>query len=122
MIDYAHLETLKAEALESMIDYMTDEDDSEFDPGYERQHVDRCGVLLDAFIDATRSIDPRSGPEQILAKTKETVLALNALNDECEGSLIETDQREVICDLLLKAAAGAGYSGDGDITEEWREW
>jgi hypothetical protein len=122
MIDYTHLETLKAEVIESMLDYMTDEDDPDFDSGYERQHVDRCGALLDAFINSTRSIDPSSGPEQILATTKETVLALNALNAECEGSLIETDQREMICDLLLAALAGCGYDGDDDVTEEWREW
>ena len=54
---------------------------------------------------------------------KTAVVKLNKLNDRCDGSLIETDQREQLCELIITAARGAGLSSDKyDITEEWREW
>ena len=48
--------------------------------------------------------------------------ALNHLAERCD-SLIETDQREQICELMIQAAHSVGV-GDGqtDITEDWREW
>ncbi len=60
--------------------------------------------------------------DQILAAAKQAVLNLNALNKECGGRLIETDQREDLCELILVAAKLAGLESDEDITEEWREW
>ena len=53
---------------------------------------------------------------------KEAVLELNVLNDKCGEGLIETDQREAICQLLLVSAQDAGVGTDDDITEEWRRW
>lgn len=46
------------------------------------------------------------------------MLALNALNDERDGALIETGPREDLCELIQAAATAAGL----DITEAWREW
>ena len=57
-----------------------------------------------------------------MATVKDTILALNALNETCEHSLIETDQREEICDLIIKAALSVGVGNGDDITEEWRDW
>jgi hypothetical protein len=40
-----------------------------------------------------------------------------------DGLLIETDQREQLCELIIAAAQRAGLVSDVyDITEEWREW
>ena len=50
-------------------------------------------------------------------------LALNALNEDCGGNLIETGEREALCDLIERAAREAGLpESDEDITEAWREW
>jgi len=122
MSDFEELTLLKAEVVESMVSYMTDEDDPDFDAGYEQEHVDRCASILDGFIASISSISPPGDSAQILTVTKNTVLALNALNDSCDGSLIETDQREMICALILTGARLAGLPGEDDITEEWREW
>jgi hypothetical protein len=53
---------------------------------------------------------------------KDLVLKLNALNDRCQGSLIETDQREDICELIESSLTQASIPFEGDVTEEWREW
>jgi hypothetical protein len=47
---------------------------------------------------------------------------LNELNDECDQCLIETDQREEICEFIQKVVAAANVEIEGDLTEEWREW
>lgn len=55
---------------------------------------------------------------------KEAVLALNALNESCEFSLIETEQREDICEYMIQTAYMLGFIQDEheDITGEWRDW
>ena len=50
------------------------------------------------------------------------VVKLNTLNDRCDGVLIETDQHEQLCALIIAAAQRAGLvSEEYDITAEWRE-
>jgi hypothetical protein len=54
---------------------------------------------------------------------KKIVLALNKLNEKCEYSLLETDEREMICDIINKSAKKAGIEeADEDLTAEYREW
>jgi hypothetical protein len=36
---------------------------------------------------------------------------------------VETDRREDICSILIRAGAVLGFNAeDEDVTEEWREW
>jgi hypothetical protein len=59
----------------------------------------------------------------IMAAVKKTILRLNELNEECDGGLIETDQREDLAKLINLAAKQAGLeSSADDITYKWREW
>lgn len=105
----------KENILEGMRDFVADMDE----PYYPLEKVDECGRVIDDFLAAVA----KAGDEQaILAEVKKTVLALNALNDECDGALIETDQREELCELILNAANKAGLATGDDITEQWREW
>lgn len=54
---------------------------------------------------------------------KSTIEKLNILNGKCEGSLIETTEREQICEIIISASAKKGYNTiEEDITEAWREW
>jgi hypothetical protein len=105
----------KTTLLDGMREYMQDGDVS-----YGETHVRRCETILDAF-DA--AISGASGRDDALTHVRAAVLQLNALNDECEGELIETDQREMICELINSTTARRGFiSADEDVTEEWREW
>jgi len=107
-----------------MVSYMQligKETDNASDCGYSQQHIDRCAEIIDAYI-ASFVPNPKLPQNQIVAAVRQIVLDLNALNKECGGRLIETDQREYLCELILIAAKLAGLEADEDITEEWREW
>ena len=59
----------------------------------------------------------------VITTPKATVLKLNDLNERAGEDLIETDQREDICEYITKADALLGFNTeDEDVTEEWREW
>lgn len=106
-----------------MTSYMTcDSTDKDFDPGYTKDEIDRCEKIIDAFLISLDGEDVARNSESILKIVKNVVLELNDLNDECDGSLIETGQREQLCDIIIRAANEAGLATDDDITEEWREW
>lgn len=106
---------LKESILEGMRDFVADMDE----PYYPLGKVEECGRIIDEYLVAMRTA---RGEHAIMAQVEKTVLALNALNDECDGSLIETDQREELCELIQRAAAEAGLEAREDITEQWREW
>lgn len=113
----------RAELLDSMTGYMIDcATNSEFGACYTQADIDQCDRILDAFLTALDSESRPAAPEKIGAIVKLAVLALNDLNDECEGNLIETDQREHLCDIFTRAANKTGLDSDEDITQAWRAW
>jgi hypothetical protein len=124
--------SLKQDLIEDMTNYMKfggaeDEKDPDFDPefeaGYTQEHVDRCGAILDTFLASLAKSNGMSKNQDILKAVKIAVLALNKLNDQCDGSLIETDQREQLCEFIITATKSSGLETTVyDITEEWREW
>jgi hypothetical protein len=97
--------------------------DPDFDAGYTQKHIDQCGKILGAFFDDLSRVPQENKDKAILSSVRTTVLALNKLNDDCGGGLIETDQREQLCEIIISGARDAGLvSPQYDITEEWREW
>ncbi len=107
---------------DGMIAYMSDAGkDEKLDCGYTHEHVSRCSTILDRYL-AALAPSPALQQDTVRAAVKSVVLELNELNDETEGRLIETDQREDLCQIILLAAARAGLDGEQDHTEEWREW
>ncbi len=123
---------LKKEIIDGMVSFMKfggadDENDPEYDPeydaGYTQKHIDQCSKIIDEFFSALKNTPDLKKNESILKTVKATVVKLNKLNDKCDGSIIETDQREQLCELIITAAKHAGIeSNEDDITEEWREW
>jgi hypothetical protein len=58
-----------------------------------------------------------------MAIVQKTVLSLNKLNESTGESLIETDQREDIANIIILAGSLKGFNERReDITETWREW
>ncbi len=92
---------------------------------YSQEHINKCEKILYEFVLSVQQAG-REGTSRdafIMVNVKSAVLKLNVLNKECNGGLIETDQREQICDLITYAALNAGLVTDlEDITWEWREW
>jgi hypothetical protein len=115
---------LKSQIIDGMLAYMQpDDDDDDFDPGYTEEGVNKCAQILMGYLATVFEPSAHGSTKEIMAAVKKAVLELNDLNEECEYGLIETDQREGICELIISAAAEAGLqSEESDITEEWREW
>lgn len=118
------IDEVKRRLLNGMIAFMDGDDeepDDAFDCGYTREDVDRCSSMIDAYLnDVTENRG--AGDSEIVLAVKKVVLGLNELNNNCGGGLIETDQREDLCQIILMAAQENGLTTTDDVTEQWREW
>ena len=123
---------LRKAALDGMVSYMKygaaeSESDPNFDPdfdaGYTQADIDRCARIIDGFLASLEGLPKGKRNESILKLVKAAVLKLNKLNERCDGALIETYEREQLCELIITATKRAGLVSDVyDITEEWRAW
>ncbi len=114
----AELTELKDRLVGGMVEYMNGGNSA----GYTQKDIDRCMGILDEYLATVGDASATGNVQVIMSRVEKAVKGLNALSSECE-ELIETDQREVICEIIIKAAAYAGLeSTKYDITEDWREW
>lgn len=110
-----NIDNLIANLKKSMEDYM-----KVAKPSYSQNDIDDCETLLS---DYSLSMFKTHSKEEGMEIVKSTILKLNALNEKCDSSLIETDEREKIAEIIILAGHKMGYNEvDEDITEEWREW
>lgn len=121
------IKDLQRALIEDMTEYLGTDDDDEVDPdfdaGYTQAHIDRCQKILDAFFATLSKVGGGDRRDAIMAAVEKAVVDLNVLNDETGGGLIETDQREQLCEIITESAREAGLQTDThDITEAWREW
>lgn len=71
----------------------------------------------------SRSVFKTHSKEEAIPIVKSTILKLNDLNEKCNFSLIETNEREQIAEIVILVGNKMGYNSiKEDITEEWREW
>jgi hypothetical protein len=109
------LQAGKASLLAGMRDFMADGE-----AAYQEEHIADCARILDAYASA---VAQAPDAQTSRGAVERAVVALNALNERCDGQLIETDQRELICAFIIHAGALRGFNReDEDVTEEWREW
>ena len=114
MLNNENLIRIKKSIKEGMVDFMDD------DTEYTQSDIDKCIQILDTFtVSISESEDIISGMRCV----EKAVLELNVLNENVDEELIETGQREEICEYIIFASSLLGYNDtDEDITEEWREW
>lgn len=123
IIENADIVRQRGDLVDGMIGYMiSDATNSDVEAAYTHQHIERCNAILDAFLTGLDAPGGSRNHEGIMDLVKKAVIALNELNDECGGRLIETDQREHLCDIIICAAHQAGLVTEEDITEQWRQW
>ncbi|NUY80488.1 hypothetical protein HUK80_06240 [Flavobacterium sp. MAH-1] len=92
----------------------------EAEPSYSKKDVEKCVLILKEYLVQMAKTNSK---EKGMAVVESTVMQLNELNDDCEGELIETGEREQIADIIILAGNKKGYNAvDEDVTEEWREW
>lgn len=99
-----------------MLDFIEGEES----PDYTAADVNACITLLLEFMTEMEYETQTQG--SVKSHVRELVLSLNDLNAQCDGCLIETDQREEICEFICKVMTNANVEFSSDITEEWREW
>jgi len=138
-MDQQILETVvsvKKQVIAGMVEYMTpgnegDPDyDSEWDAGYQQKDVDKCEKLMDEYQDAIQQSD--GATVHIMKAIERLVCGLNKVNLRCDHTLIETDQREDICEFVDKVIVAKGIDidtlaasqncGRSELTDPWREW
>lgn len=104
--------------IEPMVSFMEDWEDCD----YTTEDVEACKGLMFAYLDALSTMTEPTD-EAIMEQVKALVLALNDLNEKADYSLIETEAREAIWNVIQTSAVECGLKEyDDDITEEWREW
>jgi hypothetical protein len=114
---------IKQELIAGMVDYMEYVAAEGKDPGHSKADIDRCSQIIDRFLASLTTVPREDRNDFILAAVKTTVLELNQLNEDCRFTIIETDQRELLCALIILAANNAGLvSNEDDITYQWRKW
>lgn len=87
---------------------------------YEEEDIDGCRDILLHHAD---ELEQASTRDEALKIVETTVNQLNDLNERAGQNLIETGERENICEFIIRAGAIMGFNRDDeDITEEWREW
>ena len=89
---------------------------------YSEAEIEQCEHILQDYCDKLQSI---TAPDDkgIMECVETVVLALNELNESCDYSFIETEEREMLWEFIQTTAIQTGlvdYSED--ITEKFREW
>lgn len=110
-----HIDNLIIDLKKNMEDYMKDAN-----PSYSQNDINECISLLSEY---TVNMFNTASKDEAMKIVKLTVLKLNDINEKCDFSLIETNEREQIAEIIILAGNEKGYNeADEDITEEWREW
>ncbi len=101
-----------------------------YDEGLEQYTEENClkaEEIITTLISQLVALGPDAEEKQKVEKFKAAVLALNDLNYEIDGCLIETDEREELCELFREIGEAVGIPrdkyGDGEgLASEWRKW
>ena len=115
-------EKIVTSVAEEMLSFMRDCEEDGGDAGYTEDDVEECKEILFDYIDALCELDEPTDSD-ILAEVESAVVALNELNENTDGALIETVEREAIWEIIQDSAVEYGLEEEyDDVTEEWREW
>lgn len=87
---------------------------------YTPEDVSLLGNILDEYMD---NLAAAEGDAAAIGEcVRDTVLKINALNEECGQHLIDTWRRERLCRFINSAAKTAGLMQGEDLTLQHRMW
>ena len=94
---------------------------------YTQENCEAAKHIFDTLLFDLAALGEDAREKFKIQKFQAAVESLNALNDEADGILIETDEREELCALFnliaVKAGIDPGNYGDGEgPASEWRDW
>lgn len=103
-----------------------EDDGSEGQVQYTEENCDAAKNIFDKLIQSLITIGEHAPENEKVALFKTAVESLNDLEERVEG-LIETGEREDLCDLIDQVTIAAGlnpedYADGGGIADEWRNW
>lgn len=115
-------EKIIVNVIDEMLSFLQSVEEDGGDAGFTEDDVEECKEILFDYVDALAELDEPADRE-ILAEVEAAVTALNEINENTDFALIETAEREAICEIIGEAAEECGLEEEyDDITEEWREW
>lgn len=93
---------------------------------YTEENCKKSQQVFDNLIAKLIALGPQAKEKEKIEAFKTAVLSLNQLNDEIEG-LIETGERESLCELIDQITISAGmnpqnYADGQGIADNWRDW
>ena len=93
---------------------------------YSQENCEAAEMIFDELIADLKVLPDEATAEDKVLLFKYAVLATNAMNARIDG-LIETGEREDLCELMDQISIAAGLKpeefSDGEgIASEWREW
>ena len=94
---------------------------------YTEENCAKAEAILVRLIDGLISIGESAGEKEKVQLFETATLSLNDLNKETDWALIETGEREELCELMNEIAQAAGIDhskyGHGEgLASEWRDW
>lgn len=94
---------------------------------YTEENCAEAAQIFEQLIAKLAALGERAGEEEKLDASRTAVEALNALDEENANMLIETGEREELCDLCNRIASAAGldpskYGGGEGPASMWRDW
>jgi hypothetical protein len=95
--------------------------------------IDRTGLLLQDFAAAISRCSPTAaGFPPVMQHIQNVVLALNNINQDFDHRVIETGEREALCEFIDAVIIEQGIDIDAlaasqnctryELTDEWRDW
>ena len=109
-------------------DYWYDELFKEYEmEQYTLENCKKAENIMNTLIEDLTKIGLNASESLKLEKFKKAVLEYNKLNEENDSALIETGEREDLCEIMDRIGVICGLIpekyGEGDgIASEWREW
>jgi hypothetical protein len=94
---------------------------------YTEENCNDAKAIFDTLIADLVALGEQASEEQKVALFQTAIEDLNALNEEVGEDLIETGEREELCELTDTIGRACGLNpqkyGDGEgLASEWREW
>ena len=117
-MDIAKYKPMIDETITGMLEYMAELEEC----AYSKKDVIKCETILTQYLDALAVLDTPTDKD-ILKCVKKCVVALNKLSEKTDYEMIESVERDNICEIIQTAAEECGLNdASEDVTEEWREW
>jgi len=93
---------------------------------YTQENCDKAQAVFDTLLNKLILLGQDASEKDKVELFKTAILSLNSLSEEIDD-LIETGEREDLCELIDQITIAAGMDpkkyGNGEgIAEEWREW